>query len=72
MATAPPAREGLCYSCRHFGVSYQPAMPYLCRIMGFKSKRLPIFEVQSADGRSCLSFAPKPAQTPVANRKISK
>ena len=60
MVVGAPERDGLCYRCRHFGVSYQPAMPYLCRIMGFKSKRLPILEVQSVDGRGCLSFAAKP------------
>lgn len=71
MAQAEPAPEALCHRCRHFGLSYQAAMPYVCRIMGFKSKRLPIFEVQSADGRSCLSFAPKLAQAAGVNRKTS-
>ena len=27
--------------------------------MGFKSKRLPCFEVVSVDGKDCLSFDPK-------------
>jgi hypothetical protein len=34
-------------------------MPYLCRLMGFRSRNLPAFEVLRADGRSCQGFAPK-------------
>lgn len=54
------ARAPTCHGCLHFGISYDPQAPYLCRVMGFKSKLLPCWEVQQADGRRCLAFTPKP------------
>jgi len=45
-----------CRRCRYFAVSWQPAMPYLCRLMGFRSRNLPAFEVLRADGRPCQGF----------------
>ena len=52
-------RAPTCHGCQHFGISYDPHAPYLCRVMGFKSKLLPCWEVQQADGRRCLAYAPK-------------
>lgn len=48
-----------CWRCRNFAVIWQPATPYLCRLMGFKSRVLPSIEVTRADGRSCVGFSPK-------------
>jgi hypothetical protein len=48
-----------CRACRHVGVSWQPAMPYLCRLMGFRSRNWPALEVLRADGRPCQGFAPR-------------
>jgi hypothetical protein len=50
-----------CWSCLHFTISWDPKMPYSCKAIGFKSKRLPCLEVQGVDGRSCQGFAKKPA-----------
>ena len=48
-----------CWHCEYFAISWQPVMPYICRLMGFKSKGLPCIEVLNADGRPCQGFLPK-------------
>lgn len=48
-----------CWKCKYFQITHQPSRPYGCIAMGFKSKRLPCFEVVSVDGKDCLSFYPK-------------
>ncbi len=48
-----------CWRCRNFAMTWQPATPYLCRFMGFKSRLLPSIEVARADGRPCAGFSPK-------------
>ncbi len=57
-ATAPNTAPN-CRRCRHFAVSWQPATPYLCRLMGFSSQLLPCVEVARADGVPCRGFDPK-------------
>ena len=52
-----------CWQCRHFAVSWDPNRPYLCRLMGFKSRVVPSLEVLRADGQRCRGYLPKPAQT---------
>lgn len=49
-----------CYHCRHFAVSWDPAQPYACRLMGFKSRALPAIEVLRVDGLPCQGFEAKP------------
>jgi hypothetical protein len=49
-----------CRRCVHFAVSWEPTMPYLCRGFGFKSRTLPSWEVQQADGHPCRLFAARP------------
>jgi hypothetical protein len=41
-------------------VSWDPAKPYACRLMGFKSRVLPAIEVYRTDGNPCLGFFNKP------------
>ena len=48
-----------CMECRHFAVTWEAALPYLCKVMGFKSQRLPSIEVLEADGQSCRAFVAK-------------
>ncbi len=50
-----------CWQCRHFAVSWDPKMPYSCRLMGFKSRILPAIEVLRIDGLRCQGFMRKPA-----------
>jgi len=47
-------------------VSWDPAKPYACRLMGFKSRVLPAIEVFRTDGNPCRGFTAKPASAPVA------
>ena len=49
-----------CWKCQHFAVSWDPKLPYLCRLIGFKSKGLPALEVMRIDGKPCEGFAAKP------------
>ena len=48
-----------CWQCRFFAVSWDPARPYACQLMGFKSKVLPSIEVLRADGDRCRGFLAK-------------
>jgi len=47
-------------------VSWDPAKPYACRLMGFKSRVLPAIEVYRTDGHPCRGFYSKPFVSPVA------
>ncbi len=55
-----------CWQCRHFAVSWDPSLPYSCRLMGFKSRIMPAIEVLRADGTRCRGFLPKAATGPQA------
>ena len=48
-----------CWQCRHFSVSWDPNLPYACRLMGFKSRIMPAIEVLRADGSRCHGFVRK-------------
>jgi hypothetical protein len=68
-----------CWQCRHFAVSWDPKMPYSCRLMGFKTRILPAIEVLRIDGQRCQGFMRKPAAatgcsespTPTTVRKLA-
>ena len=49
-----------CWKCQHFAVSWDPKLPYLCKLMGFKSRNMPALEVIRVDGKPCEGFAAKP------------
>lgn len=42
-----------CQGCIHFYITYDPAFPYGCRVMGFKGRRHPWLEVLEASGAPC-------------------
>lgn len=63
--TPAPTRGPNCFGCKHFAVSWDAALPYSCRLMGFKSRGLPALEVLRADGVFCRGFAPKGASQSV-------
>lgn len=48
-----------CWQCRHFAVSWDPKLPYQCKLMGFKSRITPSIEVLRADGSRCRGFLQK-------------
>ena len=62
----PAERGPNCYQCRHFAVSWDPSLPYSCRLMGFKSRALPAIEVLRVDGVFCKGYVAKEAPVPVA------
>ena len=60
MSAIAAERGPNCYQCKHFAISWQPSMPYACKLLGFKSKALPAIEILRIDGRFCQGFAAKP------------
>jgi hypothetical protein len=60
-----------CYQCRHFAVSWDPTFPYLCRLMGFKSRALPAIEVLRVDGVFCQGFEAKPTSPSKPDRPVT-
>ncbi|MEO0318097.1 MAG: hypothetical protein RL404_1774 [Pseudomonadota bacterium] len=60
-AQTPNMPEGApnCWQCRHFAVSWDPKLPYQCKLMGFKSRIAPSLEVLRADGSPCRGFLQK-------------
>jgi len=49
-----------CHKCRHYYVTWEPKFPHGCRIMGFKSRQMPVVEVRRAmHGKDCLYFEVK-------------
>jgi hypothetical protein len=73
MAAQPvPVKAGVnCWQCRHFAVSWDPRLPYSCKLLGFKSQGLPSVNVMRLDGRACQGFAAKLA-APVGNTTIKR
>jgi hypothetical protein len=52
-----------CFTCLHFFVTHEPAHPYGCRAMGFKSAQLPTMTVYISSGIHCQTFVPKHKKT---------
>jgi hypothetical protein len=48
-----------CFECRHFFITHEPARPYGCEAMGFKSRELPSSVVLRSSGEPCLLNEPK-------------
>lgn len=51
--TKEPVR---CFGCVHLVTTYERRMPYACRLMGIKSRRLPSIEVRNASGEECKGY----------------
>ncbi len=49
----------LCIACRFFYITYEPALPYGCRAMNFKSKQMPSQVVFANSGLKCQAFQGK-------------
>lgn len=56
------AKHPVCLQCIHYYVTHEPAMPYGCRAMHFKSAHNPAQVVLSSSGMECQLFAPKKAE----------
>lgn len=48
-----------CFDCTHLQITWQPATPYACKAIGFKSKMIPSLEVFKNSGSQCMHFVPK-------------
>jgi len=48
-----------CRNCKNFFITHEPAQPYGCRAMGFKSRRIPSLVVFETSGMHCQLYAPK-------------
>ena len=48
-----------CFLCEHFYITYEKNYPYGCRIIGFKSKRLPSIDVYMNSDIDCALFSAK-------------
>ncbi len=48
-----------CVHCIHYFITYEPACPYGCRAMGFKSRHNPAQVVFRSSGVSCRMFQKK-------------
>ncbi|NBX14310.1 MAG: uracil-DNA glycosylase [Betaproteobacteria bacterium] len=59
MTDKPPNTALSCWKCKHFATSWVPAMPYSCKLFGFKSQVLPCIQVLKSDGKACLGFESK-------------
>ena len=59
-SVSDPGRDVVrCTACAHYFVTHDPAFPYGCRALDFKSWRLPMLDVLESSGRPCLYFQPK-------------
>jgi hypothetical protein len=54
-----PLKKINCFECRHFFITHEPAHPYGCNAMGFKSREMPSAAVVSSSGEACIVFEPK-------------
>ncbi len=48
-----------CHQCVYFFITHEPAHPYGCRGMNFKSARPPSEAVFASSGMICQMFKPK-------------
>ncbi|NPV05414.1 MAG: uracil-DNA glycosylase [Syntrophaceae bacterium] len=57
-------RKVSCFECRHFFITHEPAWPYGCKAMGFKSREMPSDAVLRNSGEPCLCREPRPSGPP--------
>jgi hypothetical protein len=48
-----------CFSCEYFYITYERKYPYGCRIIGFKSARMPSADVYATSDMQCGLFLQK-------------
>ncbi|MDR2637496.1 MAG: hypothetical protein LBB55_04085 [Zoogloeaceae bacterium] len=53
-----------CRDCLHFFITHEARLPYGCRAMNFKSRRLPSLDVEAMSHSPCLQFQPRARQSP--------
>jgi hypothetical protein len=53
-----------CRRCIHYFVTWVPSAPHGCKVMGFKSHRLPSVVVYQNSGDLCRAYRPKHSDDP--------
>jgi len=48
-----------CFKCINLQITWQPAFPYACKAIGFKSKGIPSLEVFKNSREKCQLYTPK-------------
>ncbi len=48
-----------CLRCVHYYVTWKPATPRGCRLVGFESREMPSMLVFESTGRKCIGFKAK-------------
>jgi hypothetical protein len=48
-----------CFHCKYLKITWEPAFPYACTAIGFKSRMIPSFEVQKDSQMECQFFMMK-------------
>ncbi|MBU4176265.1 MAG: uracil-DNA glycosylase [Desulfurivibrionaceae bacterium] len=56
---SPTSERPNCLACLHFYVTYEPAHPYGCRALNFKSLQYPSMVVFASSGIHCQVFSAK-------------
>jgi hypothetical protein len=51
-----------CLTCVSFFITHEPARPYGCRAMGFKSPQIPALAVFQSSGIECQAYRKKPGK----------
>lgn len=51
-----------CYRCRYLRTGWDPALPYSCDLLGFRSLEMPSRIVWESTGADCRVFEEKPAR----------
>jgi hypothetical protein len=59
--TDAPPRDVRCTRCAHYFITHDPAFPYGCRALDFKSWRPPMLDVLESSGQPCLYFQAREA-----------
>jgi hypothetical protein len=60
-----------CFDCLHFFITHEPAYPYGCRAMSFKSRELPAMVVLKDSGAPCMLFEIKGRPEGTAGRRTT-
>lgn len=50
-----------CFTCVHFAVTHERALPYACRAFAMKTRHLPSLEVLRTSGHPCRGHLAKPS-----------
>jgi len=48
-----------CSKCKYYAVTWQPKFPHACKLLDFKSKKIPSIVAFDSTGAECVGFEPK-------------